>query len=344
MAVERGNNNQQVNTGASQGWGAYFGNAAKTAAKTFYGFASASIKSTFNYMASPSPDPNSQSSEPISGKKVSVVENDDSNKYKELENQMNEMHGSEYFTQNFVDDLSREIDLQLGEETGVDQTASDDDSISFADEDELSRETDLALAEDVAGGRTVSEESGVFDLDLSVGDDDVFINDDHGSSNSENTIKAVKRPRSDDVFESSIPLEKAKMDPPMWDRGGKQPEAFRPIQRTGGELGEIGQFNGDREDHNKRWEALKERYGSSDSNADRVQGVDSEKVMPPQAEVASENSAEQITGKEKSPLEMTFMERQEKAADKRKDREAQYTTRAESEKEWIESFRGNKKK
>lgn len=52
MAVERGDNNQQVNTGASQGWGAYFGNAAKT----FYGFASASIKSTFNYMTSPSPD------------------------------------------------------------------------------------------------------------------------------------------------------------------------------------------------------------------------------------------------------------------------------------------------
>ncbi len=64
----------------------------------------------------------------------------------------------------------------------------------------------------------------------------------------------------------------------------------------------------------------------------------------PNTEVESDDSAEQSTGKAKSPLEMTFLERQADAANKRKDREAQYKTRAEAEKEWVEGFRGNKTK
>ena len=49
-------------------------------------------------------------------------------------------------------------------------------------------------------------------------------------------------------------------------------------------------------------------------------------------------------GKARTPLEMTFLERQVYAALKRKEREALYKTRAEAEQEWVKGFRGNKKK
>ncbi|WP_419533897.1 protein kinase domain-containing protein [Endozoicomonas sp.] len=84
--------------------------------------------------------------------------------------------------------------------------------------------------------------------------------------------------------------------------------------------------------------------GSEAENSNLEESPEEKAVIPTNAEVESDDSAEQSTEKAKSPLEMTFLERQADAANKRKDREAQYKTRAEAEKEWVEGFRGNKTK
>ena len=84
--------------------------------------------------------------------------------------------------------------------------------------------------------------------------------------------------------------------------------------------------------------------GSEAENSNLEESPEEKAVIPTNAEVESDDSTEPSTEKAKSPLEMTFLERQADAANKRKDREAQYKTRAEAEKEWVEGFRGNKTK